>query len=142
MFCHCRRGYNAVPVPDLPNLANIDHIARVNRAVDYIVARALIRYVRPRCSSVGDGSKLSPERVSAYLDCVSAAQVIQEIQHLTPTEQAEVIQFAYRLDAERMLSGKELVALAKKMVAATDPAEALEIREQMIRGFYGGKPDA
>ena len=41
-----------------------------------------------------------------------------------------------------MLSGKELVALAKKMVAAADPAEALEIREQMIRGFYGGKSDA
>ena len=41
-----------------------------------------------------------------------------------------------------MLSGKELVALAKKMTAATDTAEALEIREQMIRGFYGGKPDA
>ena len=80
--------------------------------------------------------------VSAYLDCVSAAQVIQEIQHLTPTEQAEVIQFAYRLDAERMLSGNELLTLAKKMVAATDPTEALEIREQMIRGFYGGKTDA
>ena len=45
---------------------------------------------------------------------MSATQVIEEIQHLTPTEQAEVIQFAYRLDAERMLSGKELVALAKK----------------------------
>ena len=58
------------------------------------------------------------------------------------TEQAEVIQFAYRLDAERMLSGKELVTLAKKMVAATDPAEALEIREQMVRGFYGAKADA
>jgi hypothetical protein len=73
---------------------------------------------------------------------VSAAEVIQEIQHLTPSEQAEVIQFAYRLDAERMLTGKELVALAKKMVAAADPSEALEIREQMIRGFYGGKADA
>ena len=73
---------------------------------------------------------------------MSATQVIEEIQHLTPTEQAEVIQFAYRLDAERMLSGKELVALAKRMTAATDTAEALEIREQMIRGFYGGKPDA
>ena len=81
-------------------------------------------------------------RVRALLSSVSAAQVIQEIQHLTPTEQAEVIQFAYRLDAERMLSGRELVALAKKMVAAIDPTEALEIREQMIRGFYGGKADA
>ena len=73
---------------------------------------------------------------------MSVAQLIQEIQHLTPTEQAELIQFAYRLDAERMLSGKELVALAKKMVASADPTEALEIREQMIRGFYGGMADA
>ena len=73
---------------------------------------------------------------------MSATEVIAEIEHLTPSEQAEVIQFAYRLDAERMLSGKELVALAKKMIAAADTAEALEIREQMVRGFYGGKPDA
>ena len=73
---------------------------------------------------------------------MTASQVIEEIRHLTPTEQAEVIQFAYRLDAERMLSGKELVALAKKMTAAADTAEALDIREQMVRGFYGGKPDA
>lgn len=73
---------------------------------------------------------------------MSSAQVIDEIRHLTPAEQAEVIQFAYRLDAERMLSGKELVALAKKMIAAGDTNEAVEIREQMVRGFYGGKPDA
>ena len=73
---------------------------------------------------------------------MSAAQVIQEIQHLTPTEQAEVIQFAYRLDAERMLTGKELAALAKRMVEASDPVEKLKIREELTRGFYGDKPDA
>ncbi len=73
---------------------------------------------------------------------MSAAQVIQEIQHLTPTEQAEVIQSAYRLDAERMLTGKELGALAKRMVEASDPVEKLKIREELTRGFYGDKPDA
>jgi hypothetical protein len=73
---------------------------------------------------------------------VSASQVIQEIQDLTPTEQAKVIQFAYRLDAERMLSGKELAALAKRMVEASDPVEKLKIRDELTRGFYGGKPDA
>ncbi|MBA2585793.1 MAG: hypothetical protein H0U99_04840 [Chthoniobacterales bacterium] len=73
---------------------------------------------------------------------MSAAQVIQEIQHLTPTEQAEVIQFAYRLDAERVLTGKELAALAKRMVEASDPVEKLKIREELTRGFYGDKPDA
>jgi hypothetical protein len=73
---------------------------------------------------------------------VSATQVIAEIQQLTPSEQAEVIQFAYRLDAERMLSGKELGALAKRMIEASDPVEKLRIREELTRGFYGGKPDA
>jgi hypothetical protein len=73
---------------------------------------------------------------------VSAREIIREIQQLPPSEQAEVIQFAYQLDAERMLSGKELVVLARKMVAATNPAEALEIREQIVRGFYGGPPHA
>ena len=70
---------------------------------------------------------------------MSATQVIQEIQRLTPTEQAEVIRFAYRLDAERMLSGKELGALAKRMIESSDPVEKLKIREELTRGFYGGK---
>ncbi len=73
---------------------------------------------------------------------MSATQVIQEIQRLTPTEQAEVIRFAYRLDAERMLSGKELGALAKRMIESSDPVEKLRIREELTRGFYGDKPDA
>ena len=73
---------------------------------------------------------------------MSATQVIEEIQQLTPSEQAEVIQFAYRLDAERMLSGKELGALAKRMIEASDPVEKLKIREELTRGFYGDKADA
>jgi len=88
------------------------------------------------------GSKLSSQVVAVYLGPVSAAQIIQEIQHLTPAEQAEVIQFAYRLDAERMLSGKKLGALAKRMLEAIDPAEKLKIREELTRGFYGDKPNA
>lgn len=73
---------------------------------------------------------------------MSATEIIGEIQRLQPTEQAEVIQFAYRLDAERMLSGKELAALAQRMIEDSDPAEKLRIREELTRGFYGGKPDA
>lgn len=73
---------------------------------------------------------------------MSAAEVIKEIEHLPPTEQAEVIRFAYRLDADRMLSGKELGELARRMVDATDPAEALIWRDAVLRGFYGGKVDA
>ena len=86
------------------------------------------------------GSKLSSQGIRAYLRRMSATQVIEEIQRLTPTEQAEVIQFAYRLDAERMLSGKEIGALAKRMFDATDPVEKLKIRDELTRGFYGGMP--
>ena len=73
---------------------------------------------------------------------MSAAQVIEEIQHLTPTEQAEVIQYAYRLDVERMLSGKELASLARRMIDTSDPLEKRKIRDELTRGFYGGKADA
>ena len=73
---------------------------------------------------------------------VSAREIISEIQRLPPTEQAEVIQFAYRLDAERMLSGKELAALAQRMVDTADPVEKLRIRQELTRGFYGGSSHA
>jgi hypothetical protein len=73
---------------------------------------------------------------------MSASEIIDEIQRLSPSEQAEVIQCAYRLDAERMLSGKELAGLAQRMIDTADPAEKLRIREELTRGFYGGKVDA
>jgi hypothetical protein len=80
--------------------------------------------------------------ICGSVDRVSASQIIEEIQQLSPIEQAEVIRFAYRLDAERMLSGKELGTLAKQMIEASNPAEKLKIREELTRGFCGGKPDA
>ncbi len=73
---------------------------------------------------------------------MSAHEIISAIQRLPPTEQAEVIQFAYHLDAERMLSGKELGALAQRMINTTDPVEKLRIREELTRGFYGGSAHA
>jgi len=36
-----------------------------------------------------------------------------------------------------LLSPSELRVLAKKLSAASDPAEAARIRERMTRGFYG-----
>jgi hypothetical protein len=80
--------------------------------------------------------------ICGSVDRVSASQIIEDIPQLSPIEQAEVIRFAYRLDAERMLSGKELGTLAKQMIEASNPAEKLKIREELTRGFYGGKPDA
>ena len=68
---------------------------------------------------------------------MTASQVIHELESLPPAEQAEVIRFAYRLDAERQLTGGELTALAERMVRASDPAEATLIRDAIGRGFYG-----
>ncbi|MDQ2867985.1 MAG: hypothetical protein M3R59_06175 [Verrucomicrobiota bacterium] len=134
------------PCPSDPHAAVVPSVSRH----DHATTRRAFLFTRTRFEPNRDAlrhraaqiERLSSMRVRALFGFVSADQIIREIQHLTPTEQAEVIQFAYRLDAERMLSGKELVALAKKMVAAADPTAALEIREQMIRGFYGGKRDA
>jgi hypothetical protein len=73
---------------------------------------------------------------------VTVAKIIEEIKKLPPEQQAEVIHFAYRLDAERQLSGKDLSALAERMTRAADPAEAALVREAIVRGFYGGEPHA
>ena len=73
---------------------------------------------------------------------MTVAQIINEIQQLSPAEQAEVIRFAYRLDAERKLSGDELSALAKRMTTCSDPKEQAFVREAILRGFYGTRDDA
>lgn len=73
---------------------------------------------------------------------MTAAKIIEEIKNLPPEQQAEVIRFTYRLDAERKLTGDELSALAKRMTNTSDPAEAALVREAIVRGFYGGERNA
>ena len=73
---------------------------------------------------------------------MTAEHVIEEIKRLSAKDQAEVIRFAYRLDAERKLIGAELSALAQEMVKTRDPAKAARVRESIAGGFYGGKADA
>jgi hypothetical protein len=73
---------------------------------------------------------------------VTATQIIEEIKRLDPKEQLGVIRFAYELDAERRLTGKELSSLAERMIASTDPVEQARVREQIVRGFYGQRKDA
>jgi hypothetical protein len=68
---------------------------------------------------------------------MTASQVIHELEALPPDGQAEVIRFAYRLDAERQLTGPELSSLADKMVHTSDPAEVALVRDAIVRGFYG-----
>ena len=73
---------------------------------------------------------------------MTATQIIEEIKRLGPEDQVGVIRFAYKLDAERQLTGDELPGLAECMVNTTDPAEQARIREQIIRGFYGRRQNA
>lgn len=73
---------------------------------------------------------------------MTVAKIIKEIKNLPPKDQAAVIRFAYRLDAERRLSGKQLSALAERLTHASDPAEAMLVRETILHGFYGAKARA
>ena len=73
---------------------------------------------------------------------MSATQVIEEIKHLPPDEQAEVIRFTFKLARNRQLTGEEIGGLAKRMVEAKNPAEASRLNEEIVRGFYGVEPHA
>ncbi len=73
---------------------------------------------------------------------MTASQIIEEIKRLDPKEQLGVIRFAYQLDAERKLTGKELSSLAERMVQTTDPTEQARVREEIVRGFYGRRSNA
>ena len=68
---------------------------------------------------------------------MTAAQVIEEIMHLPPEEQSRVLEFAFELARKRQLSGKELSALAQRMVDSNDLAEVARLKSEMTHGFYG-----
>ena len=68
---------------------------------------------------------------------MTAAKVIEEIMHLPREEQSRVVEFALALARKRQLSGKELSALAQRMVDSDDPAEVERLKAEITRGFYG-----
>jgi hypothetical protein len=68
---------------------------------------------------------------------VSGAKIIDEIRHLPPGEQAEVIQFTIELARSRQLSGKELGSLTGRLSESDDPREIARLKSAMTRGFYG-----
>ena len=82
---------------------------------------------------------LIEKEIAIQLNFVTAQQIIEEIKRLDPQEQLGVIRFAYKLDAERQLSGGELSKLAARMTETDDAVEAVAIRESIVRGFYGDK---
>jgi hypothetical protein len=69
---------------------------------------------------------------------VSAGEIIREIERLSSEEKAEVLSALLRSEPNKSkLSPDELVALADKMVAAKDPAEADRLEAKILAGFYG-----
>jgi len=68
---------------------------------------------------------------------MTATTVIEEIERMPPEEQSRVIQFAIELARKRQLTGKELAALAQRMVESDDPAEVEKLKSALTRGFYG-----
>jgi hypothetical protein len=68
---------------------------------------------------------------------MTASAVIEEIKHLSPAEQSEVIQFALELARTRRLAGKELAALAQRLAESNDPAEIEKLKSALTDGFYG-----
>jgi len=68
---------------------------------------------------------------------MSAAKVIEEIKHLPPSQQAEVIQFAVELARRRQLTAQELGELADRLAESDDPAEIIRLKSAMTRGYYG-----
>jgi hypothetical protein len=68
---------------------------------------------------------------------MTAAKVIEEILRLPREEQSRVLEFALELKRQRQLSGKELSALAQRMVDSDDPAEVERLKAVITHGFYG-----
>ena len=73
---------------------------------------------------------------------MNAAAIIDEIKHLPPAEQEQVVEFVQTLETRRPWIGEKLTEYEKKMVDAKDPAEAQRLKEQIVAGFYGDDPDA
>jgi isocitrate/isopropylmalate dehydrogenase len=68
---------------------------------------------------------------------MTAAKVIGEIMRLPREEQSRVLEFAFELARKRQLSGKDLSALAQRMVDSDDPAEVERLKSEITHGFYG-----
>ena len=68
---------------------------------------------------------------------MTAAAVIEEIEQMPPEDQSRVIQYTIELARRRQLTGKELAALAQRMVESDDPAEIERLKSALTRGFYG-----
>jgi len=80
--------------------------------------------------------------ISRRFVCVTAVEIIAEIEHLPADEQAKVVAFAQHLGERAMLSGADLSKLAGRLADGPHPAEAARLREEIEKGFYGASSHA
>jgi hypothetical protein len=73
---------------------------------------------------------------------VTAIEIIEEIKRLPKQEQVKVAEFARQVIGKARLTPEELGELAGRMVEANNPAEAVRLEKEILRGFYGEEPDA
>ena len=84
------------------------------------------------------GVEALPARVWRRSDPgMTAVEIINEIKHLPPGEQARVVRFVRVLDEGRQLSGQELGELGAKLAEESNPARAEALKDQIAAGFYG-----
>jgi hypothetical protein len=68
---------------------------------------------------------------------MNAVQIIDEIRHLPPGEQARVVHFVRTLDEGQRWTGQELGEAAGRLAEESDPAKAQALKERIATGFYG-----
>ena len=66
---------------------------------------------------------------------MTASEVIEEIKRLSPEEQRKVFEFTQK--ESRKLTPEELGRLAEEMANTRDRKRAEELKEEIVRGFYG-----
>ena len=69
-------------------------------------------------------------------------EVRRAINSLSVEERRRLQEFVREASECRRLTPEELGELAQRMVDAKDPAEGDRLQEELIRGFYGRKPNA
>ena len=68
---------------------------------------------------------------------MNALEIIDEIKHLPPGEQARVLRFVRTLYEGRQWTGQELHEAAGMLAAEKDPGKAQDLKERIVAGFYG-----
>lgn len=71
---------------------------------------------------------------------MTTAEIVHEIEKLPSEQKTEVLSAMLRARAKSgQLSAAELVALADRMVATSDPEEADRLKAEILAGFYGAE---